>query len=827
MTQRHDNSKHDFLRSTLIALAEVMLVSLALGMAVGFGVAPLVAVLAATLVGTASTSVILLRRKALQMDGQRDADKQPTLAPSDESAQVAEPSANQGPRFVAAPEGQPSEADLSMVPAESGPVSLAPKPPQSRLDLEALSSRIVGVPDPITELKLFVGDIRTREAEGTDPAPSPFERFAARILCEAGLFKDDVELPVIRVVRPPASDMFYLRIQSHKLPYLAKIRVLALESALNALRFSNTYFEDPDTPTMEEHFQLAQKLTRSVAAQSPNLSEHVPIIEDESPDTEWAVRLGISTAIESFQLPYRLTASWRVNVADGNVGIEIDLTPEGVFPATRYVDGLGLVTTSREMRRKAASDYALRLALLVASAAFRCSERIVHVWVAGILETATRRACYLSVDFDRWRFSRLDLTELGDLREVYHAFAAVLRYDDGILRPVEQTFSLDDQRFCPPRRYEPVSLSVRRIAHPFADELGTERVSGLSIDEGGNRALVAASIVAELGSTTEHNVQLIMRLAGDDPDPTVRSAAERTISKLIGGSIDEDAGSIISEFMSGDALSRAVVRASELLSQHDAPGAERVLAPVVEPLDAAGIYADTAYVEHRFFASYVERALYNRLYALAGHEPLLVPGSYVQAHFLLSVAQLMQGKAEQATTHARRLVELAPLDARAYLHLARCLEMSGDPQEAVAALRRLLTVAHDPQGIALGYYRMAYFQWQTGHPQAAQACYAYALRFMPQLMPIIAMEVSALEVQSPTPLKEGLSEDEAHQILSDRDIPIAPTQEMMEAFTGCARAALDAEIFPVARNFAWIMGAFAADDILYGVIRSIEDGPEA
>jgi hypothetical protein len=98
---------------------------------------------------------------------------------------------------------------------------------------------------------------------------------------------------------------------------------------------------------------------------------------------------------------------------------------------------------------------------------------------------------------------------------------------------------------------------------------------------------------------------------------------------------------------------------------------------------------------------------------------------------------------------------------------------------------------------------------------------------MPQLMPIIAMEVSALEVQSPTPLKEGLSEDEAHQILSDRDIPIAPTQEMMEAFTGCARAALDAEIFPVARNFAWIMGAFAADDILYGVIRSIEDGPEA
>ena len=50
------------------------------------------------------------------------------------------------------------------------------------------------------------------------------------------------------------------------------------------------------------------------------------------PDGEWAVRHAISQAIESFQLPYRLVANFRSNVADGNVAIEVQLTPGDVFP---------------------------------------------------------------------------------------------------------------------------------------------------------------------------------------------------------------------------------------------------------------------------------------------------------------------------------------------------------------------------------------------------------------------------------------------------------------------------------------------------------------
>ena len=118
-------------------------------------------------------------------------------------------------------------------------------------------------------------------------------------------------------------------------------------------------------------------------------------------------RRSISTALETVQLPYRLTAKWRANVSYGNVAFEVALTPEAVWPSSMFVPGVGLVASSREMRRKAASAYALRVALLLASVAFRSSERIRHVWVAGTIDTATRHRCYLSVDFDRGRSARL------------------------------------------------------------------------------------------------------------------------------------------------------------------------------------------------------------------------------------------------------------------------------------------------------------------------------------------------------------------------------------------------------------------------------------
>ena len=114
-------------------------------------------------------------------------------------------------------------------------------------------------------------------------------------------------------------------------------------------------------------------------------------------------------ATPNLVLPYRLEANFRVNIANGNVSIEFAATPEQVFPSSVLLNGIGIVPSSREVRKRAASVYIQRLAILLAAIAFRSSSKILHVWVAATLDTANRHQCYLSVDFDRWRFNQIDV----------------------------------------------------------------------------------------------------------------------------------------------------------------------------------------------------------------------------------------------------------------------------------------------------------------------------------------------------------------------------------------------------------------------------------
>ncbi|MBP3885038.1 MAG: tetratricopeptide repeat protein [Olsenella sp.] len=743
------------------------------------------------------------------------------------------------PAVVANRETPPEEDPLHDPEEALSPAGNAEPLPTSQLDYNDISTRLLSSGDPIAELKLFVGDIRTRQAETLDdsmqdavsPAPSQLEIYCARMLEEAGLFDKSVELPRLRVVRPAPSNMLYLQMLDKQTTYLSKVRVIKLEAALNAMRFASTYFDDLSEVTEVQAYKLSQDIMASICAQSPNIGVPLESEEDEDPDGEWAVRRKISSALESLQLPYRLDWSLRANVKDGNVSLKIDLTPAKSFPSSTYVEGIGIVQTSREMRRKAASAYAQRVAILVAAVAFRASEKIKHVWVAGTLDTARRHWCYLSIDFDRWRFSKLDLAHIDDLPKVMRSFVPTMRLEDGILRPIEQTFSPEEARFCPPERYEAVSLSSRRLADAHAKALGTGHVAGLAIEEADKRGLVATNIMLNLvppteANATERNVRTILALAGDDPDPSVRSAAERTVRRMVEGTIDDDALSIGEEFVSGDTLTRGVRRAKELLSKKDLVAATEALEEVLEPIDGAGLYADSATVEYRFFNNYVDRALYNRLLAHRERSLALVPDSYFEGHLLLSTAYMATGRHEKALREAKRLLELAPMDRHANLHTVRCLEVLGRMDEARDLLCNYLSIAHDPNSLGAAYYRMAFFQWEAGNLLAAQACYQCALRFTPGATGVIGLELATLALQNPSTIERELSPDQVVNVLKDAGIPVAPTDEVATTFMECARASLDAEIFPVAQNFAGVLASFTADDVIGGIVRSLEDAPD-
>ena len=73
---------------------------------------------------------------------------------------------------------------------------------------------------------------------------------------------------------------------------------------------------------------------------------------------------------------------------------------------------------------------------------------------------------------------------------------------------------------------------------------------------------------------------------------------------------------------------------------------------------------------------------------------------------------------------------------------------------------------------------------------------------------------------------EDISDSAIDALLQAHGIPVAPTKEVGEVFFEAMTAALDAEIFPVAKNFLLTLGTMSRDDVFFGVLRSIEDEPD-
>lgn len=685
--------------------------------------------------------------------------------------------------------------------------------------------------EPLEELKALVGDIRTREAaadagrsDARLPPPSDVERYFARILEEAGLFSNDVEMPVLRVVRPTRSSMFYIRIEDETLPYLAKLRTIQLEAALNRMHFADVYFDDLDTVSLEELYRLNQNLTRSIAAQLPSLLERIDSVELDG-EGEWSTRAGIATGIETFQLPYRLTSQFRLNLAAGKAAFNLDLTPAEVFPASIYSEELDrVIPTTSTMREQMASEYALRLGILVAAHAFWCSDHIEEVWVAGILDDASAHRCLYSVRFPRHAFRTLDLERIEDPAEIFSACSANMQLENGILQPVKTGFSLEDEAFCPSERYEIPELSDRELDEHIAVALGARRVRDVAINEEASRERMASELSRHLSESTENNVRTIMELAGRDPDPSVRNAARRTVEKLIEGTMPElDAYEFESEFVEGDPLSKAVQNAWEYLNELKVAAAANELSRELFIIDDMGTYVDNEAVEFRSFSSYTERTLYNRLYATEGREVVLVPRAYYEAHLLLGRLMLELKRNDEALEHTRRAMELSPLSAHAHLSLVRCLESMGDYEACIEELKRLLEHAFEPDGVAAGYYRMAFFQLRRGKRELAEACYRKSMEYMSHIFPIAAMELLTLVMPG---MSSEIDGNEINAMLQREGIPLAPTPRISALIRDSARAALDAEIFPAARDLTRILGAFSSDDVLNGIIRSMEREPD-
>ena len=721
-------------------------------------------------------------------------------------------------RLFAALVSTDDDVDAGNVEADDGNTSV--------LDIEALSDSLVSSPDPMAVLASFVVDVRARIEAAALPggalAPSAVEAHLASRLVEAGLLETDVELPAAHVVRPRTSGLFYLRIDDAQTTQLARLRVLRIESALNDVLLASHVIEDVNDATVEELVRVEQRVARSITSQAAEVAARA----GTPARGEWDVRRALSFGIESMRLPHRLTARFRVNVTLGLAAFEVDLVQPSVWSQSAYVDGLGVVPATREMRRRAATDYNARLAVLLSGYALTACPQLREVWVAGVVDGADGHACYYSARLTRDLIEGLDLDDVRDPLAVLRAAGAALDERDRTLAPVTQGFSLDDERLCPARRHDPVELSDRELRDEEATALGCRRADGLATDETAARRSVARELTRELSDSTEENVRAILAAARRSGRQDVLEAATRCVTGLIEGTLPDDPVAIEEALVVGDDLTVACGRARERLGARDIDVAARIAEGALLPVDGLGTYDGLDGTRWLSFASPTERVLYNRLVASPGETPALVPAAYPEAHTIAAVCDLARGRVDDALGHARRASEVAPLSPQATLNLAQCLEAAGDVDGAEQELAHMLALAHDAESVGVGYLQMAQLQWQRGRVLAAQACYQRATRHLGAPALVAGLAVVALIGHVGASAGGELTAEQADSVLLAAGIPLAPTEAVAAALLEGARAATNAELFGVARDLTRSLCTLSRDDVTYGVLRSLEDEPD-
>ncbi len=692
--------------------------------------------------------------------------------------------------------------------------------------------------EPVQKLRQFVREVEKREANLSNPGlgigshasafanqqaanqPTALELFLAHELREAGVFDLPQQMPPLKATVLKNSHMAYLAMFDERVSWDAKTAVMRIENALNRAQFAERAMQEGfllPAATEADFYLFNTRLEKNIAMQL-NVLNLETAHQTQNLKGEWDVRYAFASALEEFSLPYRFQGDFRLNLKEGLLGVEIEAMPPEAIATNILREGTTTLSKrSRTEKEQAATDLLAREILMTALVATTLSQEIEEIWIKGIHKDHKNHLCLVSALFSAKDIARLTKDDFVFPLKTLENLGATCQIENAIFTPVTPTFSLNDERLCPPYRKEQPELSSSVLTPEQAKALGAEVVSDLAINEGRARSLIAEKILRNLSDSTQQNVSMILELTRNNVDEKIRKAGEDISEKLIEGELTEANWDVLlEEFQEGDSLSKAVKRAMK--AQKDGGGVPfQEIEAELKALDEAHTYDDTDEVVWRTFNSYTDRVLYNRL--CEGNRAVkLVPEAYYLAHLLSAVGLLAEKNAEGALLHALRACELNPMDATAHLYASKAYEQLNDLEMAASTMQELLQYAHHPEAIALGYYRLAYLIWHLGDTNQADALYRLSMQFPTPIAGMAQMELLTMESQTN---QRPIETDEIKEILSQHSIPLAPTKQVGDILLEAAKASVDAAIFLVAADICALVGVLSSGDAMVDVAKSI------
>ncbi|TPF93407.1 hypothetical protein BW14_05165 [Bifidobacterium sp. UTBIF-68] len=394
---------------------------------------------------------------------------------------------------------------------------------------------------------------------------------------------------------------------------------------------------------------------------------------------------------------------------------------------------------------------------------------------------------------------RLHTDGLDHPQDTYRMFGAVMDVDgEGGLKPINADFDLADRRFSPRGSQEEPELTERVFDPAVAQVLGAASSDGLAIQRVDmlQRAVNEFHALAqnrELDSVSK--AQRAVGLIESICDPELTGRSSEVTSALIDGRDTPDL-----TFTLADELDKARLHARDLLFSGQADQAIETSEAAVARMDQ--LFTSGAGVP-RYFNSYAERVVYNRLFATRDERTMLIPDNLFYAHMeLADVLSQIKG-AKAAIPHLNRMVAYAPAYPLSHLKLAIQLARSEDWDSARAACLNALRVALDRDDAAFAYYRFAYCEWMLDHFETAAAAYILSDHIAPGAISSLEGELQELVARADSQcINVPESVDEASYVLASHDLPVWPHVEVGDIVRDAARVCVDEGMFVPARTLS-------------------------
>lgn len=406
----------------------------------------------------------------------------------------------------------------------------------------------------------------------------------------------------------------------------------------------------------------------------------------------------------------------------------------------------------------------------------------------------------VTVTFTRSEFmERLGECGLSDPTGTYRMFGAEMDVDGlGALKPVDAALDLRDSRFSPAGSQEEPELSDAAFDHDTAQLFGCRNMSGLSIQ----RVDLLQRAVGEFHRIAQDphlesvaKAKQAMDVINAISDPELTALAPQVTSALIDGRDTPDFS-----FRVADELDAERIKARDLLFSGQIDQSVELAEAALERMDQ--LFVSNPGVP-RYFNSYAERVIYNRMFATEGERTVLIPDNLFYAHMELAdvLAQVKGVKA--ALPHLNAMVRYAPAYPLSHLKLAVQLARSEDWDPARAACLNALHVALDREDASFAYYRLAYAEWMCDHFDIAAASYIMSEEIAPGRIAMLEGELQELigRAQSqciPVPTNVP----EAMHVLAQAGLPVWPNTRVASLVRKAARVCVDEGMFVPARTLS-------------------------